>query len=121
MKKIFKFFDLFLNKVVDGFFSGCIFLLLFVFGIFTIKLLWDSDLVGRIILIIAGVLLIGSSAIEAFLVLKKEKLDKKLSTAIDQCKELCSDLKTLQNKNKLKNLRWRFYEYLKSNKENDNG
>lgn len=113
MKKIFKFFDLFLKKLTGEVFTILFFLLLFVFGIIVVTALWSHDLIGKIALIIAGIYLIGSSAVESYFKVTNEKLDKDLSEAIDRSKELHTELEKLMNKKKFQNMRWRFYEYLK--------
>jgi hypothetical protein len=121
MKKIFKFIYQFLNNLVNTVMALGLGLLIFIFGAIVVTSLWGHGMGGKIILVIAGVYLVGTSAIEACFKIINEQQEKKLAETSERHKELYQELEKIMTKKKSQDICWRFWEYLKTSEENENG
>jgi hypothetical protein len=98
-----------------------LFLLISTFGVIVVTSVWGYGLAGKIILIIAGVYLIGASAVKSYFKVTSKKQYKKLTEAAGHYKEFHLELDKIMTKKKSQNIHWLFWNYLKaSEKENEN-
>jgi hypothetical protein len=119
MKRLFQFFDLFFRKLIKECVIYFALTLIFTAGFIFITLLWGHGLQGKMVPIVAAVVIIGMSAVESFFKVTSDKKDE-LSEAVDHYAESRLELKEM-NKNKNQTMRWRFYQYLKDEQEKNNG